>query len=174
MADRRWIRVSARYVLDATRCMPVLLLIYLVYYQLPSLGIVLNNWTAGLCALVICHTAYMAEIIRGSWVTLPKEYTETATSFGFYGVQLYRRIILPPIILAAAPMIGNQIIVIVKDTAFLTIIAVAELTHAASSIQSQYYVPFAAYISAIALYWLLCRLIGIGFLLIERSAEARR
>jgi polar amino acid transport system permease protein len=174
MAEGRCIRALAQYLLDTIRCIPALLLIYVFYYLLPEFGIVLNNWTAGLCALVICHTAYMAEIIRGSWVILPKEHIETAISFGFRGPVLYRRIIFPPIILSAAPMIGNQIIIIVKDTAFLTIIAVSELTHAATSIQSRYYVPFAAYASAIALYWVLCRLIGTGVSFVERVAEARR
>jgi len=174
MAEGKCIRAFAQIMLDTVRCIPVLLLIYVFYYQLPAFGIVLNNWAAGLCALVICHTAYMAEIIRGSWVVLPKEYTETAISFGFRGLALYRRIVFPPIILAAAPMIGNQVIIIVKDTAFLMIVAVSELTHAATSIQSRYYVPFAAYVSAIALYWVLCRFVGMGVSLVERVAEARR
>ena len=55
--------------------------------------------------------------------------------------------------LSAGPVIGNQLIQIIKDSAFLTIIALPELTHAASSIQSRYYVPFAAFITAVALYW---------------------
>ena len=153
------------------RCIPFLLLAYVVYYGLPSIGINLDNWTAGLCALVIYNTAYMAEIVRGSWARLPKEYTEAAASFGFHGFELYRRIVLPPIVLSAVPMIGNQVIQIVKDTAFLTIIAVAELTHEASSIQSKYYVPFAAFVTAVALYWVLCRLIETGVTLVERVAS---
>jgi len=51
-------------------------------------------------------------------------------------LKLYRRIILPPIVLACMPVLGNQMIQIIKDSAFLTIIAVPELTHAASAIQS--------------------------------------
>jgi polar amino acid transport system permease protein len=116
----------------------------------------------------------MAEIIRGSWARLPKDYTEAAVSFGFHGFQLYRRIILPPVVLSAVPMVGNQVIQVVKDTAFLTIIAVPELTHQATSIQSKYYVPFAAFISAVALYWVLCRIIEAGVAFVEHIAEERR
>jgi polar amino acid transport system permease protein len=174
MAKRPTIALPARYFLDAMRCIPFLLLAYIVYYGLPSLGINFGNWTAGLCALVIYNMAYMAEIIRGSWAQIPKEQTEAAVSFGFHGIQLYRRIILPPVVLAAVPMVGNQVIQIVKDTAFLTIIAVTELTHEASSIQSKYYVPFASFVTAVALYWALCRIIETGAGVVEAVAEERR
>ena len=83
---------------------------------------------------MLYNSAYMAEILRGAWSRLPPDYAAgRALSFGFHGFTLYRRIILPPIVLAAAPVIGNQVIQVIKDTAFLMIIAVPELTHAASS-----------------------------------------
>jgi len=63
---------------------------------------------------------------------------------------------------------------IIKDTAFLTIIAVPELTHAASSIQSEFYVPFAAFIAAVLLYWALCMIVEAGVYAVERLAEDRR
>ena len=71
-------------------------------------------------------------------------------------------------------MIGNQMIQIIKDSAFLTIIALPELTHAASSIQSRHYVPFAAFIMAVLLYWGLCLIVEAGVAAIGRMAEARR
>lgn len=174
MARAPLIRLSAQWAVDGMRCIPFLMLAYLVYYGLPSFGINLDNWTSGLCAIVIYNTAYMAEIIRGAWSRLPVDYTQAALSFGFHGFTLYRRIILPPVVFAAGPVIGNQIIQIIKDTAFLMIIAVPELTHAASAIQSQYYVPFAAFFAAVALYWLLCRMVEWAVGYIEHVAEERR
>ena len=56
----------------------------------------------------------------------------------------------------------------------LTIIALPELTHAASSIQSRHYVPFAAFITAVFLYWGLCLVIEAGVGSIGRAADARR
>jgi polar amino acid transport system permease protein len=156
------------------RCVPFLMLAYIVCYGLPSIGINFDNFTAGLVALVLYNAAYMAEILRGAWSRLPPDYTQAAQAFGFHGFTMYRRIILPPIVMAAAPVIGNQVIQVIKDTAFLMIIAVPELTHAASSIQSTYYVPFAAFLSAIALYWVLCALVEWGVRSIERIAEGRR
>ena len=76
--------------------------------------------------------------------------------------------------LSAGPVVGNQLIQIIKDSAFLTIIALPELTHAASSIQSRYYVPFAAFITAVALYWALCLVVEAGVNVLRRLADARR
>lgn len=174
MARSPVLRFSMQGLVDAMRCVPFLMLAYIVYYGLPSLGINFDNFTAGLVALVVYNSAYMAEILRGAWSRLPPDYTQAAHAFGFYGFTMYRRIILPPIAMAAAPIIGNQVIQVIKDTAFLMIIAVPELTHAASSIQSTYYVPFAAFLSAIALYWLLCAMVEWGVRGVEHIAEKRR
>jgi polar amino acid transport system permease protein len=116
----------------------------------------------------------MAEILRGAWAAQPREPIEAGVAFGFPEIRLFRRIILPPLLLSAGPVIGNQMIQIIKDSAFLTIIALPELTHAASSIQSRHYVPFAAFITAVFLYWGLCLVIEAGVSSIGRVAEARR
>jgi polar amino acid transport system permease protein len=166
--------LGARVFVDAARCTPFLLFAYIVYYGLPSLGVRFDNWGAGLAALIVYHTAYMAEILRGAWDAQPREPVEAGLAFGYSGLGLFRRIVLPPLVLAAAPVVGNQLVQIIKDSAFLTIIALPELTHAASSIQSRHYVPFAAFISAVLLYWVLCLAIESGISAVGRMAEARR
>jgi polar amino acid transport system permease protein len=174
MARNRALRTATRGLVDGMRCVPFLLLAYIIYYGLPTLGIRFNNYTSGLCALVIYNAAYMAEILRGAWASLPREHIDAGHAFGFSGWRLYRRIILPPVVLACVPVLGNQVIQIVKDSAFLTIIAVPELTHEASSIQSLYYVPFAAFVTAVALYWLLCRGVELLVGTVERRAAVIR
>jgi len=174
MSKRPVISGVARFFVDGMRCVPFLLFAYIIYYGLPSLGLRFDNWTSGLAALILYNTAYMAEILRGAWVVQPREPIEAGIAFGFSELKLFRRIILPPLLLSAGPVIGNQIIQIVKDSAFLTIIALPELTHAASSIQSRHYIPFAAFITAVFLYWGLCLVIEAGISSIGRVAEARR
>lgn len=166
--------LAARAFVDTMRCTPFLLFSYIIYYGLPSLGVRLDNWGAGLAALTIYHTAYLGEILRSAWVAQPREPIEAGQAFGYSGLLLFRRIVLPPLMLASAPVVGNQVIQIVKDSAFLTIIALPELTHAASSIQSRHYVPFAAFITAVLLYWALCLVVEAGVSTVGRMAEARR
>jgi polar amino acid transport system permease protein len=174
MSGYRTVAWTARIFVDSMRCVPFLLFAYIVYYGFPSFGVRLDNWTSGLLALTIYNAAYMAEILRGAWAAQPREPIEAGVAFGFSGIMLFRRIILPPLLLAAGPVIGNQIIQIIKDSAFLTIIALPELTHAASSIQSRHYVPFAAFITAVFLYWGLCLIVEAGVGGIGRAADARR
>ena len=168
------LRNCVRVFIDAMRCVPFLLLAYIVYYGLPSLGLRFDNISSGIASLALYNAAYMGEILRGAWVSLPKEYAEAGEAYGFHGFELFYRIIMPSLVLSAVPVLGNQVIQIVKDTAFLTIIAVPELTHEASAIQSMYYVPFGAFVAAIALYWVICRLVEFAVQYTERLAEIRR
>ena len=174
MSKQAAVSGTARLFVDGMRCVPFLLFAYIVYYGLPSLGLRLDNWTSGLAALIVYNAAYMAEILRGAWVVQPREPIEAGFAFGFSGIRLFRRIILPSLLLSAGPVIGNQMIQIIKDSAFLTIIALPELTHTASSIQSRYYVPFAAFITAVALYWGLCLIVEAGVNVLRQLADARR
>lgn len=141
------------------RAVPFLILAYLLYYGLPQIGISMEAWTAGLLALVIYHGAYFFEILRSQRRIFSAGYIEAAQSQGFSRYKTFRRIILPNIFSSSLPLMGNQLIICLKDTAFLCIITVQEITAAANSVQSTYFIPFNAFIVAIALYW------GISILL---------
>jgi polar amino acid transport system permease protein len=124
-----------RTVIDGMRMLPFLMYAYILYYGLPSLGVRLDAWTAGFFALITYHAAYFAEILRGTWATLSTGQAESARAHGFTNVTMYRRILLPQLVLRSAPVLGNQLIICLKDTAFLSIITVRELTAAASAVQ---------------------------------------
>lgn len=141
------------------RAVPFLILAYLLYYGLPQLGISMEACTAGLLALVIYHGAYFFEILRSQRRIFSAGYIEAAVSQGFSRYKIFQRIVLPNIFSSALPLMGNQLIICLKDTAFLCIITVQEITAAANSVQSTYFIPFNAFIVAIALYW------GISILL---------
>lgn len=167
------VRGVLRTVVDGLRMLPFLIYAYLLYYGLPSLGIRLDAWTAAFIALITYHAAYFAEILRGTWATLAAGQAEAARAQGFTSFTMYRRIILPQLVLRAAPVLGNQTIICLKDTAFLSIITVRELTAAASALQSQYFIPFEAFVVAIALYWLTSGLIEAGVARIGAAAQRR-
>lgn len=170
----RFLSILSKVFVDTMRCTPFLLFAYLVYYGLPSLGLRFDSWWSGAIALTVYHSAYMGELLRGAWAAQPTSPIEAGYAFGFRGLKLLRCIVLPPLIYSSAPVMGNQVIQIVKDSAFLTVIALPELTHAASSIQSRHYIPFAAFIAAVLLYWAMCLVIEAGVATIGRMAEARR
>jgi polar amino acid transport system permease protein len=170
----RAVEVTLAWLIDLMRCVPFMLFCYLIYYGLPSVGIVVGNLTAGITALTLYNAAYIAELLRGGYEALPREGIEAGHAFGFHGWRLLVRIILPPVLLSAIPMFGNQMIQIIKDSAFLVIIAVQELTFAANEIQATYYVPFASFVCAMLLYWLLCLAVEAGVRTVLAVAERRR
>jgi polar amino acid transport system permease protein len=165
---------GSRLYIDAMRCVPFLLFAYLLYYGLPAFGVRLSPWNTGLLALIVYNTAYMAEIIRAAWSTLSPDWIEAGHAFGFRHFRLFRHIIFTPLSFAAAPMIGNQAMQIMKDSAFLMIITIPELTYAASYIQSTYFTPFAPFVTAFLLYWVLTMLFEGAVALVGRQAAARR
>ena len=151
--QKRWLnRVIIAFV-SLMRAIPFLILAYLLYYGLPEVGISMDAWTAGLVALMIYHGAYFFEILRSQRRVFSAGYIEAAVAQGFSRYQIYRRIILPNIVSSALPLLGNQLIICLKDTAFLSIITVQEITAAANSVQATYFIPFNAFIVAIGLYW---------------------
>ena len=151
--QKRWLnRVIIGFV-SLMRAIPFLILAYLLYYGLPEVGISMDAWSAGLVALMIYHGAYFFEILRSQRRVFSAGYIEAAVAQGFSRYQIYRWIILPNIVSSALPLLGNQLIICLKDTAFLSIITVQEITAAANSVQATWFIPFNAFIVAIALYW---------------------
>ncbi|WP_407292701.1 amino acid ABC transporter permease [Stutzerimonas zhaodongensis] len=144
-----------RGFIDCMRMLPFLILAYLLHYGLPSLGMRLDAWTAGLIALTVYYAAYFGEVLRGARLVLPAGQVEAAKAYGFTGFRLYRRIVLPQLVIKTRPLMGNLLILALKDTAFLTIITVRELTAAANSVQATYFIPMEVFVVVIALYWLI-------------------
>jgi polar amino acid transport system permease protein len=144
-----------RGFIDVLRTLPFLVILYLVYYGLPDFGIRLSAWTCGFLALCIYHGAYFAEILRGARSSLPAGQAEAALAHGYTRVSAYRRILLPQMVFKSAPLFGNQLIICLKDTAFLSIITIFELTAAANNIQAMYFAPIEAFITVIAIYWMI-------------------
>ena len=165
--------VAVRGVVDGMRMLPFLMYAYILYYVLPSLGISMDAWTVGFISLITYHGAYFAEILRGAWATLSTGQQESARAHGFRSLGMYRRILLPQLVLRTAPVLGNQLIICLKDTAFLSIITVRELTSAAASVQSLYFIPFEAFIVAIGLYWVTSILIELLVARFGFAAERR-
>ena len=144
---------ALRGFVNAMRALPFLVLAYLLYYGLPQLGLRLSAVTAGLLAMTIYHGAYFAEILRGARMVLPPGTVEAAKAYGFLPHKTFLRIILPQLLLRTRPLIRNQLIYALKDTSFLAIITVGELTAAANALQARYFIPTQAFLVVIALYW---------------------
>ena len=163
VSRRRWLRRAAQGAVDVMRAIPFLMLLFIVYYCLPALHVRLSSWTCGLTALIAYNTAYVAEILRGAWAHLPRGMQ----------IRLYRRIVLPQLLIAVGPVLGNQMITLVKNSAFLMVITIPDLTFMANQVQAIYFVPFETLLVAVALYWVICSAIEWGVRSMERVALVR-
>ncbi len=144
---------AMRFCLDILRTLPFLIVLYILYYGLPQVGIRLNAWVAGLIALSLYHAAYYAEILRGARIALPTGQIESAKAHGYTSAKMFYRILLPQMVLRSGPLFGNQLVGCLKDTAFLSIITIYELTAAANDLQQVHFIPLQAFVVVIALYW---------------------
>jgi polar amino acid transport system permease protein len=162
-----------RGLVNVMRTLPFLILAYLLYYGLPQMGWRMEADTAGLIALSLYHGAYFCEILRGQRLVMSKGLIEAAQAHGFKHYQVYVHIILPNILLSSLPLLANQLIICLKDTAFLCIITVQEITAASNSVQSTYFIPFKAFLVAILLYWVVGLLIEYGSHLIGRLGRKK-
>ncbi|RAI64857.1 amino acid ABC transporter permease [Pseudomonas fluorescens] len=161
--EHGWLqRLLAKSYMNLMRTVPFLVLVYLIYYGLPQLGLRVDAWVAGVVGLAVYHGAYFAEILRGSRLTLPLGQVEAARAHGFRPWGMYLHLILPQLLLRSRPLIGNQMVYALKDTAFLSIITVQELTAAANTVQAGYFIPTKAFIVTIVFYIVLSMLMDLG------------
>lgn len=168
-----FLKTSLRAGLDVIRTLPFLIVCYLLYYGLPQLGIRLSAWSAGLIALSVYHASYYAEILRGARVALPQGQIEAAKAQGFMPFPMFYRILLPQMVLRSGPLFGNQLVGCLKDTAFLSIITIFELTAAANNLQAVYFIPMPAFIVVIALYWFVSLFVEAGLRKMGRHAKRK-
>ena len=122
------LRAPIRAYIEFFRGTPLLVQLFLLYYGGPHLGVTLNAVTVGIVGLGLYGGAYGAEILRGGIESIPPGQLEAARSFGYSGAQRVRYIVLPQMLVVVLPPLTNMLIIIMKDTAILSVITVPELT----------------------------------------------
>ena len=164
----RALKGMVQALVDAGRCVPFLLLTYIVYFALPALGIVLDKWTAALTTLVLYNAAYMAEILRAGWAGVPAGQTEAARAFGYSGLLLLWRIMFPQIWRRSIPLVINEMTLLIKASPAIAVIGVVDLTRKARQIAEATYEPLPAFVSAVIVYGVVLILLVVGGHLLER------
>lgn len=116
---------------------------------------VLSLWAVAIIGLTLNESAYMAEIVRGGLLSVPRHQQEAAVALGMNRWLTFRRVILPQALRVIVPPTGNQVIGMLKHTSLVSIIALADLLYSAQLIYSQNFrtIPLLVVIS---LWYLLC------------------
>jgi polar amino acid transport system permease protein len=148
----RILRWPSEFYLWFMRGTPLLTQIFVIYFGLPQVGIDFDPFTAGVLALGINAGAYVAEIIRGGLLSIPKGQSESALAAGMTYLQLMRRIILPQVVRVIIPPITNEAASTLKNTSLLSTITIMELMLQTQVIVNTTFRPFEFYILVSIIY----------------------
>ncbi len=140
---------------------PFLAQLAVVYFGLPVIGLRLEAVEASILSLAVYSGAYFAELFRSAWASVPKGQLEAARVHGISRSRTFWHVQAPQAIAFALPLLGNQVILTIKESAVTSIITVPELTMTAGRIVSttfSYVMPYALLVLS---YWLLTSTVAV-------------
>lgn len=153
ISDKRALRWAAIGYIEVIRNIPLLILIFMIFYALPFYGVRLSGMTTGLICLSVYGGAYFAEIFRGGVESVPKGQFDACKALGLkYGFYM-RRVILPQLYRYVFPPGTNIALTMIKESSLLSMITVAELTYAASDINGRTFTPVETFATIALIYW---------------------
>jgi cystine transport system permease protein len=161
----------ARFYVSVIRGTPLLVQLFVVFYGLPSIGVVIDPWPAAVIALSLNVGGYAAEVIRAAILSVPRGQWEAAHTVGLSPAKTLTRIILPQAARVSVPPLSNTFISLVKDTSLTSLILVTELFRQAQNIAAFTYEFMLIYLEAALIYWLFCLVLSFGQSALERRLD---
>lgn len=150
------LKYLARFYIWAVRGTPLLVQLFVVFYGLPNIGILIDPFPAAIIVFSINEGAYAAETIRAAIESVPVGQLEAGYCVGMTYWQTMRRIIIPQALRTAFPMLGNEMISMVKDTSLAANITVMEMFMATQRIVARTYEPLVLYCEVGVIYLIFC------------------
>jgi len=155
LARSRWIAVPATLYVEFFRGVPLVMVIFWIWFILPQLlRLPIPEYGVALTAFVIFEAAYFGEIVRAGIQSVPRGQVEAATAVGLTGLQTLRFVVLPQAIRNMVPSLVTQMIVLFKDTSLASIIGYVDLTKAAQIVNNREIRPFELYLFIAVVYWM--------------------
>mgnify|MGYP002719238551 FL=1 len=137
LSDHAWVRAIFSFLVETFRAIPLLILMMLLYYGLPTIDVKLTPFTAVVIALTAYNGSVLAEAIRAGVVSLPKGQAEAAYAVGMRKYQVMTLILLPQAVKSMLPVIISQLVVALKDTALGFVITYQELLYQVKLVGNQ-------------------------------------
>jgi His/Glu/Gln/Arg/opine family amino acid ABC transporter permease subunit len=168
----RPLRWAAYGYVQLFRALSLYIYVLWIYFGIAgAVGINFNPLTAGVIALTMLHSAYMAEIYRSALASVDRGQHEAAQSLGFSRVRGFSTVIFPQAVRVAVPSLVNQFVDIVKDSSIIAIIGTADLFGVTNRLVSFYRTPFELYTLVAAFYLVLVLLISALAAILERRLQ---
>ncbi|MGI8692478.1 MAG: ectoine/hydroxyectoine ABC transporter permease subunit EhuD [Geodermatophilaceae bacterium] len=163
------VRVVTGGFVEFVRSTPLLVQLYFLFFVLPSLGITLSGFMAGVIGLGVHYATYTSEVYRAGIEGVPRGQWEAATALNLPTSRVWRSVILPQAIPRVLPALGNYIIAMFKETPLLSAITVLEMLAVAKGLGGQTF----RYLEPLTLVGLLFLLVSLPASLTVRRLERR-
>ncbi len=160
----RWL--SAAYV-GAVRNTPLLIQLFVVYFIIAPVFSLSPFW-AGVWALALFEGAYMAEVFRAGIAFVPQGQWDAAASLGFSRAAIVWHVVLPQALRRMLPPLTNQTVSLIKDSALVSAIALADLTMQAQVLIAETFLSLEVWVLVAALYFILTLVVTIPARMLER------
>ena len=165
------LRYFSRSYVEITRGAPLLVQIFIYFYGFANALHLQSRYVVGVFILAAFSGAYISEIIRAGIEGVGKSQLETARAIGLTTRQTYRHVIFPQAIRQILPALAGQFVSLVKDSSLLSVIAVIELTKAASDVNSYTLASFECYLPLAAGYLVITLPISLWTQSLEQRAK---
>jgi polar amino acid transport system permease protein len=162
--------IASTYV-EVVRGIPLLVQLFYIYYALGRF-LKVPDMMAAVIAMSVCYGAYMGEIFRAGINSIDKGQTEAARSLGFNGSQTMRYIILPQAWRTILPPVGNEFIMLLKDSSLVSILAVSDILRRGREFASESFMYFEAYTMVALIYLVITLLLSKGLSHMEERLNA--
>jgi polar amino acid transport system permease protein len=167
------LRVTVAVYVSAIRGTPLYIQILVIYFLLPAIGLDIPRFTTGVLALALNSGAYISQMISGALTAIPKGQIEAARALAMPSSSVWRRIVVPQALRLIVPPLTVEFTALVKNSAFLSVIGVVELTRTAQQIISVSFKPTETWLVVAGIYFVMCFLIGLAARRIERATGAQ-
>jgi cystine transport system permease protein len=167
----RVVSAAARVYISIIRGTPLLVQLFVIFYGLPSLGVLIDPWPSAIIAFALNVGGYAAEVIRAAILSVPVGQWEAGHTIGMSRRQTLRRIILPQAARVSVPPLSNTFISLVKDTSLASLILVTELFRRAQEIATFSNEFMLLYLEAALIYWIICLALSSGQNVLEKRLD---
>lgn len=171
LSDHRVPRALAAAYISIIRGTPLLVQLFIIFYALPSAGLVIAPFTSAVIAFSLNVGGYAAEVIRAAILSVPRGQWEAAQVIGLNYPKTLVRVILPQALRVAVPPLSNTFISLVKETSLASSIMVIELLRKAQEIAAPTFQFLAMYVLAAVYYWVICTALSALQAKLERHLD---
>jgi len=161
----------ARAYISVVRGTPLLVQLFVIFYGLPSIGLVIDPWPSAVVAFSLNVGGYAAEVVRAAILSVPKGQWEAAYMIGMSHRRALTRIILPQAARVSVPPLSNTFISLVKDTSLASLILVTELFRQAQKVAAFSGDFMLLYLEAALVYWIVCLVLSSGQGMLEKRLD---